>query len=165
MRLPLGACAIDCTLDRRLAKVGFLACLHAISLERSRFRKNAQRSRNPEAVRGGHRPPRSLYCQISRLASRRTDSTATDRQYRNPRCACAPRMVPMLLHTIIHSLAIETGRFHKPRSLPLSDRLSILLHACGAEVHILTQPLSPCSEPLSDSVVAFIHHAFNIHCR
>ena len=25
-----------------LAKVGFLACLHAISLERSRFRKNAQ---------------------------------------------------------------------------------------------------------------------------
>ena len=32
------ACAMDCT----PTKVGFLACLHAISLERSRFRKNAQ---------------------------------------------------------------------------------------------------------------------------
>ena len=32
------ACAIDCT----PTKVGFLVCLHAKSLERSRFRKNAQ---------------------------------------------------------------------------------------------------------------------------
>ena len=85
--------------------------------------------------------------------------------------------------------------FHKPRSLPVSDRLymsccrrrvpffvpmfshqttngiysaktffSILYTSCLWS-RILTQPLSPCSEPLSDSVVAFIHHAFNIHCR
>ena len=43
------ACAIDCT----LTKVGFLACLHALSLERSRFRENAQFK------------SQSLCCQIS----------------------------------------------------------------------------------------------------
>ena len=45
-------CAIDCT----LTKVGFLACFHAVSLERSRFRENAQRSGNPESVHGSHSP-------------------------------------------------------------------------------------------------------------
>ena len=50
--LAAHACAIDCT----LTKVGFLAC----------FQENVnQRSRNAEAVRGGHSPPRSLCCQIS----------------------------------------------------------------------------------------------------
>ena len=150
-----------------LAKVGFLSCLHAISLERSRFRKNAQ-----------------LKSKISqpctaRLASRRTDSyIQTDKPSTVTLAAHARRgLIPMILHTSSHSLAIETGRFHKPRSLPVSDRLymsccrrrvpffvpmfshqttngiysaktfsSILLHACGAEVHTLTQPLSPCCQ-------------------
>ena len=45
--------------------VGFLACLHAISLKRRKNAQFNQRPHNSEAVRGGHRPPRSLFCQIS----------------------------------------------------------------------------------------------------
>ena len=88
-----------------IAKDYHIACLHAISLERSRFRKSAQlKSKISQlaAVRGGHRPPRSLYCQISESTDRQTDRSDRPNtvtldahgsrgllQY--PRCACAPR--------------------------------------------------------------------------
>ena len=63
--------------------IGFLACFHAISLERSRFSKIATLT---EAVGIAHKPPRSLLSENSR---RHTD---TQNDYYNPRCACAPRV-------------------------------------------------------------------------
>ena len=40
--------------------IGFLACFHAISLERSRFSKIASLTFVPEDVGIAHKPPRSL---------------------------------------------------------------------------------------------------------
>ena len=49
--------------------IGFLACFHAIYLERSRFSKIATFFPCPcstEAVGIAHKPPRSLWCENSR---------------------------------------------------------------------------------------------------
>ena len=73
--------------------VGFFACFHAISLERSSFRKIAFLFScfcSPQAAGIAHRPPRNLYCKNKR---RQTDrQTDGQTKYCNPRCACAPRV-------------------------------------------------------------------------
>ena len=87
--------------------IGFLACFHAISLERSRFSKIACLFRALVALK-------MLVSLISRLVAcspRIVVDKQTDRQtdrhtqndYCNPRCACAPRVNYTTIMPIIHS--------------------------------------------------------------
>ena len=64
--------------------IGFLACFHAISLERSRFSKIAtffSCTCSTEAVGVAHKPPSSLWCENSRRQTdTQNDYCKTDRQ-------------------------------------------------------------------------------------
>ena len=83
--------------------IGFLACFHAISLERSRFSKIACFFRALVALN-------MLVSLISRLVacSPRID---TQNDYCNPRCACAPR-VNMCACPRMLTLAPQCQAFH-----------------------------------------------------
>ena len=89
MRLPLGACAMDCTLDRRSRKLASSLSSRHISRTQSFQEKRTIKIKDLAtlkrfvAVIG-----RPVPC-TARLASRRTDRQT---KYRNPRCACAPRV-------------------------------------------------------------------------
>ena len=75
--------------------IGFLACFHAISLERSRFQRN--RHVNFLALVGlkllVSLISRLVACSARIVADKQTDrQTDTQNDYCNPRCACAPRV-------------------------------------------------------------------------
>ena len=74
--------------------IGFLACFHAISLERKRFSKIA--TFFPALVALNllvSLISRLVACSARIVADRQTDrQTDTQNNYCNPRCACAPRV-------------------------------------------------------------------------
>ena len=91
--------------------IGFFACFHAISLERSHFSKIGTLFFCPcstEAVGIAHKPPRSLYSAkivADKLTNRQTD---TQTNYCNPCCTCALRVNNA--HIMMHAYTVKPHR-------------------------------------------------------